>query len=220
MADLRNLMKTALGAGSDAEMLTVLGVRRDEMPEAIKTLQRALERVVEKEGSGGSGISGASVEVEMGVVEAQGQAQTQTSVQTGVEGGEGRGRGRLTGMVRRISIQSGYGGGKEPPKLKRSSTTATAATVASVASTNQSEQSRSSGSGSGEERSRVFVRDTLDREFIETGIDALRRMSNGPEANLSLPSWTITRFVRRFSSMFPSFAFRFHSFSCHLTTLY
>lgn len=33
-------------------------------------------------------------------------------------------------------------------------------------------------------------KDILDREFIETGIDSLRRMS---KSNASLPSWTITR---------------------------
>ncbi|KAF9450745.1 hypothetical protein P691DRAFT_664706 [Macrolepiota fuliginosa MF-IS2] len=34
-------------------------------------------------------------------------------------------------------------------------------------------------------------KDTLDREFIETGIDSLRRMS---KSSTSLPGWTITRF--------------------------
>ena len=34
--------------------------------------------------------------------------------------------------------------------------------------------------------------DKLDREFIETGINALRRLSKGTD--LGLPSWTITRF--------------------------
>ena len=34
--------------------------------------------------------------------------------------------------------------------------------------------------------------DTLDREFIVTGIDALRRLSKGTD--LGLPSWTITWF--------------------------
>ncbi|KXN85244.1 hypothetical protein AN958_11519 [Leucoagaricus sp. SymC.cos] len=34
-------------------------------------------------------------------------------------------------------------------------------------------------------------KDTLEREFIETGIDSLRRMS---KSSASLPSWTITRF--------------------------
>jgi len=35
-------------------------------------------------------------------------------------------------------------------------------------------------------------KDTLEREFIETGIDSLRRMS---KSTTTLPSWTITRFV-------------------------
>jgi abelson tyrosine-protein kinase 1 len=34
-------------------------------------------------------------------------------------------------------------------------------------------------------------RDTLDREFIESGIDGLRRASHGPDT--SLLSWTITK---------------------------
>ncbi|KDQ23602.1 hypothetical protein PLEOSDRAFT_1078986 [Pleurotus ostreatus PC15] len=38
----------------------------------------------------------------------------------------------------------------------------------------------------------VPAKDTLDREFMESGIDALRRMSKGVET--SLPSWTITQF--------------------------
>ncbi|KAI0701586.1 hypothetical protein C8Q76DRAFT_697968 [Earliella scabrosa] len=48
-ADLRQLMRTALQANSDVEMIRVLQVGRDEMPEAIKTLQRALEKEVERE---------------------------------------------------------------------------------------------------------------------------------------------------------------------------
>lgn len=35
-------------------------------------------------------------------------------------------------------------------------------------------------------------RDTLEREFIETGIDSLRRMS---KSSTNLPSWTITRYA-------------------------
>lgn len=38
-------------------------------------------------------------------------------------------------------------------------------------------------------------KDILDREFIETGIDSLRRMS---KSNASLPSWTITRLKKIF----------------------
>ena len=87
-------MRMALQANSDLEMMELLQVGCDEMPEAIKTLQRALER-----------------EVELG--------------------------------------------------------------------------SASDGSSSD------AARDTLDREFIESGIDALRRMSH--DAGIDLPSWTITR---------------------------
>jgi hypothetical protein len=53
MFDLRGLMRTALQANSDLEMIEVLQVGQDEMPEAIKTLQRALEREMEKENADG-----------------------------------------------------------------------------------------------------------------------------------------------------------------------
>ncbi|OBZ74270.1 hypothetical protein A0H81_05040 [Grifola frondosa] len=120
-ADLRQLMRAALQANNDVEMLRVLQVGRDEMPEAMKTLQRALETEVERE-----------------------------------------------------SI---------------------ADEAASVASLGQdSERSRTSSGDSrasnGSARSRA-PRDTLDREFIETGIDALRRLSG---TEVALPSWTITRY--------------------------
>lgn len=49
MADLRGLMRAALETNSDVEMLGVLQIGRTEMPEAIRTLQRALEQVVEGE---------------------------------------------------------------------------------------------------------------------------------------------------------------------------
>jgi len=39
-------------------------------------------------------------------------------------------------------------------------------------------------------------KDTLHQEFIESGIDALRRMSKGAEAT-TLPSWTITKYFFR-----------------------
>ena len=47
--DLRQVLRGALQANSDAEMIRTLQVGRDEMPEAIKTLQRALEAEVERE---------------------------------------------------------------------------------------------------------------------------------------------------------------------------
>ena len=39
-------------------------------------------------------------------------------------------------------------------------------------------------------------KDTLHQEFIESGIDALRRMSKGAETT-TLPSWTITKYCFR-----------------------
>jgi len=37
------------------------------------------------------------------------------------------------------------------------------------------------------------VRDTLHQEFLESGIDALRRMSAGNRLVTNLPCWTITK---------------------------
>ncbi|KAJ7752716.1 hypothetical protein B0H14DRAFT_3512848 [Mycena olivaceomarginata] len=45
MADLCTLLRNALAASSDIEMLAVLQVGCEEMPEALKTLQHALERI-------------------------------------------------------------------------------------------------------------------------------------------------------------------------------
>ena len=48
MADLHQLMRTALAANDDVAMIEVLQIARSEMPKAIKTLERALEHVVEE----------------------------------------------------------------------------------------------------------------------------------------------------------------------------
>jgi abelson tyrosine-protein kinase 1 len=115
-------MRAALAANGDADMIEVLQIARSEMPEAIKTLQRALERVVED---------------------------------NRVEAEESH-----TGLV------------SSPLHLRF-----------------EARQSTNSGSDDIENRRSA---DTLDREFIESGIDALRRLSTGTD--LGLPSWTITRF--------------------------
>jgi abelson tyrosine-protein kinase 1 len=136
------------------------------MPEAIKTLQRALEREVEKEGSLGLGGPGVGVAVGAGVPvgEMEGRRATMPTVVVGgttptVDVG---------GLGRRQTIASaGSKGSKGDESVTESGT----------------------GSGSGSEGWRA--KDTLDREFIESGIDALRRVSNGPD--VSLPSWTITK---------------------------
>jgi hypothetical protein len=139
-ADLRQVMRAALQTTSDAEMLEVLEVGHQEMPDAIKTLQRALEHVTERDDDGVESPPG------KGVV--------------------------LAKVVKKVNRNEFEGPGGA---LKRSRT------VISI------DSSSSTSSGHSSERRR----DTLDREFIESGIDCLRRMSRGLET--SLPSWTITK---------------------------
>lgn len=132
--NLRQLMRLALQATNDAEMLEIFQIKRQEMPEAIKTLQRALERVIERER-----------EPPGPVVES-----------------------------------------RAPPLLRRFSTRKDAKSTDPQRMQTMDSTSSSSGSiGS------VGKQDTLHREFLECGIDALRRMSRGVETNL--PSWTITK---------------------------
>jgi abelson tyrosine-protein kinase 1 len=123
-ADLRQLMRTALSTNDDAAMIGVLQIARSEMPEAIKTLQRALERVVE------DGQMDVEESTKALLLPASPQREARTGNGPSVDSG-------ITGVSRRSP-------------------------------------------------------DTLDREFIETGIDALRRLSQGTD--LGLPSWTITRY--------------------------
>jgi len=133
-ADLRQLMRAALQTTSDAQMLKVLQIGHHEMPDAIKTLQRVLESVTERDSD--------SVEVPPG----KGMV--------------------VTKVVRKVTLKEAPDGSR-----KRSRT------LISIDSF--------STTSTGERR-----KDTLDREFIESGIDALRKMSGGLE---TLPSWTITK---------------------------
>lgn len=152
MVDLRTLMRAALATSSDAEMIHVLQINREEMPEALKTLQRALEQELEKE----------EAELdELNAVEETGKEVINEVVKTQAD--KNRGTGRLSGLTRRLTMDS--------------------------VTTRDSKRSKSSKE-KGIRRSPVS--DTLDREFIETGIDALRRLSRGQDINL--PNWTITRF--------------------------
>ena len=137
-ADLRQIMRAALQTTSDAEMLEVLEVSRQEMPDAIKTLQRALERVIERDDEG--------VEAPPG----KGVVLAKTVNYNEVEGSTG--------------------------PLQWSGTIFS------------NDSSNTSSSGHSSER-----RDTLDKEFIESGIDCLRRMSLSRGIETSLPSWTITK---------------------------
>ena len=138
MSDLRQLMHHALQTTNDAEMVEALEIGRQEIPEVIKTLQRELERLAERDGE---------------VTEPP------------------PGPGIVTGkVVRKVTTDEVEGSGRT---TKHAETTDT---VISVDSSSSSDERK---------------KDTLDLEFIETGIDCLRRMSGGGET--TVPSWTITR---------------------------
>ena len=131
--DLRQVMRSALQAGTDAEIIDVLQVSRDEMPEAMKTLQRALEKEVEKD------------------------------------------RDSEQSIIEDVDVFS-----EEAEPLEGLSSSQTSGSSRSKLRTDSAVSARARSS-----------RDTLDREFLESGIEALRRMSEG--VKLTLPSWTITK---------------------------
>ncbi|KDQ49984.1 hypothetical protein JAAARDRAFT_186654 [Jaapia argillacea MUCL 33604] len=145
-ADLRMVMRSAVSAKSDVEMMKVLQVARDEMPEAIKTLQRALEKEVEKDR----------------------ESMSEDGLQVQVELEEGAPGEDLSADVEQLPVS-------ERQAMAMSASRASLRSKKSVASF----KTRSTG-------------DTLDREFIESGIDALKRMSRG--VDVALPNWTITRY--------------------------
>jgi abelson tyrosine-protein kinase 1 len=120
MADLHRLMLTALAAKDDIAMIEVLQIVRSEIPDAIRTLERALEHLVKDQ---------------------QVDAEESTPA---------------------LSSQEEAGNDNDPSP--------------EPGNTGASHSSA----------------DPLDREFIVTGIDALRRLSKGRD--LGLPSWTITQF--------------------------
>lgn len=174
-ADLRTILKTtlALGATSDAGLVEVLGVGREEMPGAIKALQRALERVIDKQSAVDEG--GSSEGLGLSFVE-------------GVSG---------LGLGRNASVSSGDGYSISP----NTSTNVTPfSRKVSLKRANTGESNWSVGyRGSQAESERDKERDveedrTLDREFMESGIDALRRMSDSRGVDVGLPSWSITTF--------------------------
>jgi hypothetical protein len=129
MKDLCSLMHAAVNAKNDLEMIEVLQVGKQEMPEAVKTLQRALEKV-----------------------------------------GDGTNTGDILGGI--VFMETGEGEIQSDGKQQ-------SATILTM------ESRSSSGSGGS-----MTQKDTLDREFIESSIDALRKYS--------LHSGTIETLPRRF----------------------
>ncbi|KAG7086098.1 hypothetical protein E1B28_003613 [Marasmius oreades] len=221
--DLRNLMREALATGNDMEMLQVLGVGREEMPEAIKTMQRALETFVEKERQeeDESVLRLKEFQNEMvGGFHAQNPNPNPNPDDVVWKGGRpgvtrsssatSRVSVGLAKMARRISVQGGVptvreegdsssssgsegkgGWLKGRNGVRRSKTVSTQMTGTSTSGDSGVSGVSAGGSGGS---SGSKPKDTLDREFMESGIDALRRMSRGAEKELSLPSWTITRY--------------------------
>jgi len=143
-ADLRQVMRAALQANSDVEMIEILQIKRDEMPEAIKTLQRALEEMELKAMADEDSASGSSADAPF----------------------------RTRGKMRATTI-NGSALGLEQQRF--------VATPSEEADMRLGGGATSSGGV-----------DTLDREFLEGGIEALRRLSTGTD--IALPSWTITRY--------------------------
>lgn len=192
IADLRALLRNALSAGSDVQMVETLGVSREEMPEAIKTLQRALERIVERQGSLFSAGEEADTEgYDVGsdmpspaILSKEKEKEVVTDDAESVSS-TGHNRGKLIKMVRRISMQGREAVPATAGEMKRSKTVSTTRSSTSDSSTDSRRKRQ--------DVSPLDREDTLDQEFMESGIDALRRMSEGAEANLNLPSWTITR---------------------------
>ncbi|EIN05641.1 hypothetical protein PUNSTDRAFT_46534 [Punctularia strigosozonata HHB-11173 SS5] len=171
--DLRQLMRAALQTNSDAELIEVLQVGRDEMPEAIKTLQRALEREVERE----------TQDDRDALAMMSASAVSDVSAMPPIVGG-------LSASVTTADPEAA--GTREERAF---GTVSSLASVRSRSSTLGTEftgtTSTTDTDGWGGNWGRSAGRDTLDREFMEGGIEAMRRMSRTTE---SLPSWTITRY--------------------------
>ncbi|KAG6827855.1 hypothetical protein H0H92_010245 [Tricholoma furcatifolium] len=154
--DLRKLIRGVLRRGpNDGEVLEMLQIGRGsgEVAEAVKALQRALERV-------GADVNPATTkEVEK------------------EKGSDGK------GTVRSLKWR---GGKKDKEKLERK--------MFNTATSVSSNTSTTSNADFDDHRS---IPPSLDREFLESGIDALRRLSltsGAPPSSLSLPAWTITRY--------------------------
>ncbi|KIY72595.1 hypothetical protein CYLTODRAFT_486241 [Cylindrobasidium torrendii FP15055 ss-10] len=162
ISDLHQRLRDALAAQTDIEVLNTLGIRHEEMPEALKTLQRTLEKLNDRHicspTPGVMPMSRSSVDYSVG--HGRNRMHNRTQSQHATEGSQssGRQRSKTISSFRRMSTGSSIMG--SPPALT---------TVQSVS----------------EDR-------TLELEFVESGIDALRRMSRNTDMNL--PSWTITRF--------------------------
>jgi hypothetical protein len=163
MEDLRRIQREILATSSDAEIIQILQVQREDMPEAIKTLQRAFEQCLEHEHQLRDQAMKAylkkDVDQDPSTSSAVNTKDSQTMVTKSTESSQS---GPLSNLRRRFTLENQKN--KDNKASKKSSM-----------------------------RVHHFEGTTLDKEFIESGIDALRRVSMGQD--LTLPSWTITRYL-------------------------
>lgn len=172
---LRTLLRSALQTSTDAAILDVLQIARDEMPDAIKALQRALEGLVERESISGENLSNSAALTSTGDPTWPGSAGTgQFNLPSGAKTATSK-KATLPHEV----LAVGPGG----IVVQR------AETLVSMASSS-TESSSLTGSIHHHRRD-LRRRDTLDFEFIEMGIDCMRRLSRGTET--TVPNWTITK---------------------------
>ncbi|KAI0338659.1 hypothetical protein BDW22DRAFT_693644 [Trametopsis cervina] len=178
---LRELLRKAVATGDDFEMLKVLQVRQEEMPEAIKALQRALEEEIRKERE-----EKERLEKDRQATEQEQITYVTTEHITTSPADEGPLQGIAANFVEASTPQGEHAMGTEDSNAE--ATTETRLRRKTTGS-HTTKSSKSSGSGGS--------RDTLDREFIESSIESLLRLSTSagtPPAALSLPSWTITQY--------------------------
>ena len=177
-AALRQLLRRAVATNDDMDMLKVLQVRKEEMPEAIKALQRAREVEIARERE-----EKERAERERADALLMGdQLWSSPTEERGVDSLQ-RTAHSMFGSVRRDSAQEGEGGLRKAQTFQ--------SVHSDGAASHASQSSSRTGSGS------TISHDTLDREFIESSIDSLVRLSTSqgtPPASLALPWWSITRY--------------------------
>jgi abelson tyrosine-protein kinase 1 len=171
--DLRRMMRHALDTGDDAEMIRLLQVQPEEATEALKALRRAVEDEKAREQQARDQFA---------------SAQESDTAPSSLDASVG-------------SLQGIYHGVSGSVDAAAESVEALGASLSRRPSTNESVLSRKSSASHASSSNRTRVsgssHDTLDREFMESGIEALTRLSfqaGTPPAARSLPPWTITRF--------------------------
>ena len=170
LADLGRLMHTALAANDDNAMIDVLQIARSEMPDAIRTLERALAHLNQQ------------VDAEESTLALPSQEEAGNDNGPSLEPGN-------TPSTMDETDSFIYN-----PSFASSETSIVSYKTESTINSRKSRYNalpRHKYTGASHRSA-----DRLDREFIVTGIGALRRLSKGTD--LGLPSWTITQFELEF----------------------